>query len=279
MIAVALALLSALCYGTSDFIGGVLSSRVSAWTAAFTGSLVGGVLLAIYSSVTGGHLTLVDAGWAALSGVGGGAGVTFLYRGLARGRMGVVAPLSGVVAALVPAVVGLASGERPSLVAGLGAVLALPASYLVARTPNELSEHDSGPTGAVDGVLAGIGFGAGFASIAQTSPHSGHWPVVVDLLTAAVVIAITAIAVGGAWVPRTWDAAVTSVTGVLAAVALVLFLASTERGLLSITGIIASLYPAATVLLAIVVLREHVHRSQALGLALCAVAVGLVAGG
>lgn len=276
MIAVSLALLSALCYGTSDFIGGVLSSRVSPWTAAFTGSLVGGLLLAVYAALTGGHLSASSAGWGALSGLGGGIGVTFLYRGLARGRMGVVAPLSGVVAALVPAAVGLGSGERPSLVAGIGAVLALPASYLVARTP---SEHRAGPSGAVEGVLAGIGFGVSFAAIAQASPLAGHWPVVVDLLAAALVIAVAAVAARGEWVPRSLDAALSSITGVLAAVALMLFVASTQHGLLTITGIIASLYPAATVVLAVVVLREHVHRSQALGLALCAVAVGLVASG
>lgn len=276
MIAVSLALLSALCYGTSDFIGGVLSSRVSPWTAAFTGSLAGGLLLMVYAMLSGGHLTLSSAGWGALSGAGGGAGVTFLYRGLARGRMGVVAPLSGVVAALVPAIVGIASGERPSLVAGLGALLALPASYLVARTP---SGQHAGASGALEGVLAGLGFGIGFASIAQASPDAGRWPVVVDLLTAALVILIAAVAVRGEWVPRSRDALLASTTGVLAAIALVLFVASTQHGLLSITGIIASLYPAATVILAVIVLREHVHRSQALGLALCAVAVGLIAGG
>lgn len=279
MIAVTLALLSAVCYGTSDFIGGVLSARVSPWTAGFTGSVVGGVLVAAYAAVVGGDPTLGDIAWGALSGVGGGIGVSFLYRGLARGRMGVVAPLSGVVAALVPAVVGLASGERPSLVAGLGALLALPASYLVARTPSELSEHEIGPSGATDGLLAGIGFGVGFASIAQTSAQAGAWPVVADLLTAALVIAVTAVAARGEVLPRTPAAALTSVTGVLAAIALALFVSSTHHGLLSITGIIASLYPAATVVLAIVVLREHVHRSQALGLALCVVAVVLVSGG
>ena len=277
MIAVSLALLSAICYGTSDFIGGVLSSRISPWTAAFTGSLAGGLVLAVYAALTGGDLTWASAGWGALSGVGGGIGVTFLYRGLSRGRMGVVAPLSGVVAALVPAVVGLASGERPSLVAGVGALLALPASYLVARTPSEHAH--GGPSGALEGVLAGIGFGVGFASIAQTSPAAGRWPVVVDLLVAAAVILVAALLARAEWAPRNLDAALATSTGVLAAVALALFVESTHHGLLSITGIIASLYPAVTVVLAIVVLREHVHRSQALGLALCVVAVGLVAGG
>ena len=278
MIAVSLALLSALSYGTSDFIGGFLSARVPAWTAGFTGTLVGGLVLAVYAAFTGGHLSLAAAGWGTLSGVGGGVGVSFLYRGLARGRMGVVAPLSGVVAALVPAVVGLASGERPSLVACAGALLALPASYLVARTPSGHATSP-GPSGALDGVAAGLGFGVSFASIAQASPSAGHWPIVVDLLVSAAVILVAALVAGGDWVPRSLDAALSASTGVLAATALMLFVASTHHGFLSISGIIASLYPSATVILAIVVLREHVHRIQALGLALCAVAVALVAAG
>jgi drug/metabolite transporter (DMT)-like permease len=279
--AIMLALVSAVLYGTSDFIGGVLSARVRPWTAAFTGQLAGGLILVVVSLVTGSTLSWSAAGWGAVSGVGGGIGVIFLYRGLAGGRMGVVAPLSGVGAALVPAAVGVALGDRPSLLSWIGIAAAFPATWLVAAGE---SAADTGPaprrgSGVVDGLIAGIGFGVGFAAVAQAPSASGQWPVAFDLLIAAVVAVIGATVAHEAWLPRDRTALLAVSTGVLASAALVAFLASTHHGMLAVTGIIAALYPAATVVLAIGVLHERVHRSQALGLGLCAVAVALVAGG
>jgi len=277
--AIVLALLSALCYGTSDFIGGVLSARIRPWTAAFTGQLAGGVTLTLIAVLARTPPSWAGTGWGALAGVGGGLGVLCLYRGLARGRMGVVAPVSGVMAALVPAVVGVALGDRPSLLSWLGMLLALPATWLVAggADAGAASRHDR--SGLLDGVLAGTGFGLSFAAIAQAPSAAGVWPVALELLVASAVAVVGAVLAREAWFPRTPTAALTVSTGLLAASALTLFLAATHRGMLAITGIIASLYPAATVLLAVMVLRERVHRAQAAGLALCALAVVLVAGG
>jgi drug/metabolite transporter (DMT)-like permease len=281
--AILLALVSALCYGTSDFIGGVLSARIRPWTAAFTGQLAGGLILVVVSLVSGSTLSWPATGWGLLAGVGGGLGIIYLYRGLATGRMGVVAPLSGVGAALVPVVVGVVLGDRPSVVSWLGMAAALPATWLVAAGEDGPAEAGAGAApgraGVLDGLLAGAGFGIGFAAIAQAPSDGGQWPIALDLLAAALVAVVGATIVHEAWLPRTAAAALSVSTGVLAAAALVAFLASTHHGMLAVTGIIAALYPAATVLLAIGVLHERVHRSQALGLGLCAVAVALVAGG
>lgn len=286
--AIALALISALCYGTSDFIGGVLSSRIRPWTAAFTGQAAGGLLLVAICCIDGTALTWPTVGWGAVAGVGGGVGLICLYRGLATGRMGVVAPLSGVLAALVPAAVGVVSGDRPSPTSWVGIAAALPATWLVASGAENAAE--GGPTtggaaaggarsAVLDGLLAGVGFGVSFAAVAQAPADAGQWPVAVELLVAALVAVIGASLAREAWLPRSRTAVLAVSTGVLAAAALTSFLAATHHGMLAVTGIIASLYPAATVVLAIVVLREPVHRAQAIGLGLCAVAVALVAGG
>jgi drug/metabolite transporter (DMT)-like permease len=286
--AIALALISALCYGTSDFIGGVLSTRIRPWTAAFTGQAAGGLLLVAICCIDGTTLSWPAAGWGAVAGVGGGVGLICLYRGLATGRMGVVAPLSGVLAALVPAAVGVVSGDRPSAMSWVGIVAALPATWLVASGAEGAAEEGpttggAGAAGArsavLDGLLAGVGFGVSFAAVAQAPADSGQWPVAVELLVAALVAAVGASLAREAWLPRSRTAVLAVSTGVLAAAALTSFLAATHHGMLAVTGIIASLYPAATVVLAIVVLREPVHRAQAIGLGLCAVAVALVAGG
>jgi len=283
-VSILLALVSALCYGTSDFIGGVLSARIKPWTAAFTGQFAGSILLGLLCLVRGIPLSADAVGWGALAGLGGGVGIIYLYRGLSIGRMGVVAPLSGVLAALVPAAVGVLTGDRPSTISWIGMAAALPATWLVASSGEQPTRDGSLRRaalgeGVLDGILAGAGFGLSFAAVPQAPASAGQWPVSVELLVAALVAVIGATIAREAWVPRTRTALLTVSTGVLAAAALVSFLTATHHGMLAVTSVIAALYPAATVLLAVVVLRERVHRSQALGLGLCAIAVALVAGG
>lgn len=280
--AVLLSLCAALAYGLSDFVGGVASRRVSPWAIAFTSQLGGAAVVLALSLLLGGDPRGVDWAWAALAGVGNGVGTSFLYRGLAGGRMGVVAPVSGVGAALVPLVVGLATGERPGLLAWAGIVAALPAIWLVAREPGSAGPEADAPRGSVaaglvDGVLAGLGFGVLFSALAQVPEDSGFAPLAFNQLVGAVVVAAVAAALRQAWVPREPTAYAGLVSGALGASASGLFLVATQTGYLTVAAVITSLYPAFTVLLAALVLRERVHRAQGAGLVLCAVAVALIA--
>ena len=276
--AIVLSLLAAMAYGLSDFVGGVFSKRVTPWAVAFVGALAGGAAVAVFSFFDGGDPQRADYGWAVLAGIGNGFGTAFLYRGLSSGRMGVVAPVSGVGAALVPVVVGLATGERPGLIVWAGMLVALPAIWLVASEPAP-TEVTIPRSGLVDGVLAGLGFGALFATLAQIPEEAGFLPLAFNQLVAAVVVAIVATVLGAAWVPREPAAYAGVLSGTLGAVATGLFLLATQSGFLTISAVITSLYPAFTVILAFSVLREHVHRAQGVGLAMCAVAIALVAGG
>lgn len=276
MIAVLLSLASAAAYGTSDFLGGRLSARIGPWRTAFAVQTLGGVVLLLLALVSGGHVPAAGIGWATLSGLGTGLGVAFLYRGLSAGRMGVVAPVSGVGAAVIPAVVGVATGDHPSALSWVGIVLALPAIYLVAREDSATAVAGA-RAGLVDGVLAGIGFGLGFTAMAQVGTGARLWPVAIQELAAAVVVLAAALLARASWRPTDRRALAGVVPGILGGIANVCFLAATHHGLLAITAIIASFYPAATVVLAVVLLRERIHRPQAVGLMLCAAAVALVA--
>ena len=276
--AILLSLLAAASYGLADFSGGFASKRASAWSVALVACLTGGVLVLAPSAVLGGEPTTSDLWWGAAAGVGNGFGTAFLYRGLSSGRMGVVAPVSGVGAAVIPVVVGVALGERPAALVWLGIVLALPAIWLVARDPAGLNA--AGPAGVVDGSLAGLGFGLFFVALGQVSEDAGLLPLAVNQLVAGVVIVLVALALRQPWLPRDRAASLGGgIAGALGTFAAVLFLAASQRGYLSVTAVLTSLYPAFTVLLAATVLREHVHRAQAAGLLLCAVAVSLVAAG
>ena len=165
-----------------------------------------------------------------------------------------------------------------SLLASL-LVAAVPAIWLVAREPDAADAAEPVSSGARDGVLAGVGFGGLFTCLGQVPEGAGFWPLVVNQLVGVVVIAIAAGFLGATWVPRQAAAWGGLVAGVLGGFATAAFLLATHHGLLSVSAVLTSLYPAFTVLLAAVVLRELVHRVQAWGLLLCGVAVVLVAMG
>lgn len=275
--AVVFALVSALAYGISDFLGGIFSRRASAWQVAVVGQSSSAVCVLVVGLLLAGDPSGSDYLWGALAGIGGGFGAAFLYRGLAGGRMSVIAPISAIGSALVPLATGLLIGDRPSLYAWIGIVCAFPAIYLISRLSSDpASAPRSG--GVLDGVLAGLGFGSLFAMLGQIGDDAGLLPLALGQITSVLSVILTATMLRAAWVPRgvAWNAAM---MGPLGAMATGFFLYSTHLGLLAIVSVIASLYPATTVLLAALVLRERIHTAQGIGLALAVVAVGLVAVG
>ncbi len=281
MTAILLSLLSAVSYGVGDFIGGIGSKRAGAWSVAFASLAAGALSVAVLSAFTEGSPDAAALWWSVAAGVGNGFGTSFLYRGLSSGRMGVVAPISGVGATLVPVVVGVATGERPSALVWVGIVVALPGIWLVSREPVVEDVGGDRPTssGVVDGVLAGLGFGVLFASLGQIPEEAGFWPLALNQLVAVVAIAVLATLMGAPWVPRHPATLLGVVSGLMGGLATGAFLLATQSGFLTVTAVLASLYPAFTVILAATVLGEHVHRHQAIGLLFCAAAVTLVAAG
>jgi drug/metabolite transporter (DMT)-like permease len=277
MIAVLLALLGAAAYGVSDFLGGIFGKRASPWAVAATGGVGGAVVALLLTAVDPGSPTAADLAWGAAAGIGNGTGTAFLYRGLSSGRMGVVAPVSGVLAVVMPVVVGVATGERPGPLVWLGILAAVPAIWLVAREPSAGPVSGPGGSGLRDGVFAGLGFGALFTCLGQIPDDAGFSPLVLNQVIGIVVIALAASLLHAPWLPRTRASWGGVLAGLLGGVATTAFLLATHHGLLSVSAVLTSLYPAFTVLLAALVLRERVHRAQAWGLGLCGVAVVLVA--
>lgn len=285
--AVLIALGAAAAYGLSDFIGGVSSRRTSAWPIALTaclGAALGTLVLAV---VVPGDPSAADYAWGMLGGIGSGTGTVFLYRGFAKGRMGVVAPVSAVGAALLPAATGLLIGERPSTVVWIGLVVALPGIWLVAREPatptgpgTEVGDQAAASTlaaGLPDGILAGLGFGVLFAALGQVPGDAGYWPVMGTQLVSLVAVAAAALVLGGDPLPRRLEHWAGLAAGVMATLAVVGFMLARQQGLLSVAAVLTSLYPAATVLLASLVLHERLHRAQSVGLLLCGLTVVCVA--
>ena len=290
MITVVLALAAAVAYGSSDFIGGLVSRRGSAWSVAVVVQLSSAVVATVAALLLGGDPTASDLAWAVLGGVGSGVGVGFLFRGLSTGRMSVVAPVSAVGAALLPVAVGVALSGWPPLAVVLAVLTGIPGIWLVSRVSDPVpaggtgrSDDDTRGTatssGLTDGLLAGVGFGILFAALDQVSDGAGLWATAVTQSASTVTAAVLAVLTGSVWwpLPRTvWAAAW---AGPLSTLALLCFLVATQEGSLTVAALLSSLYPATTIVLAMLVLHEHIHRAQLVGLVLCGVTVGLVAVG
>jgi drug/metabolite transporter (DMT)-like permease len=270
-----LALCAALAYGLSDFVGGVVARRASVWTVAGTSQATAALLTVALVAANPGDPGAGDLWWGALAGLGSGAGNVFIYRGLAGGRMAVVAPLSAVVAAALPVLVGLSTGERPGILAVIGVLTALPAIWLVSTSGKGLRHADRSDVGF--GLLAGLGFGVQFSALGQVAKQAGFTPLAVSQVVSVMAIVIGAVAMSAPLTPRDRYSRFGAVAGLLAGIATICFQLAVQRGLLSIAGVVASLYPAVTVLLAALVLHEGIHRTQSAGLALATTAVVLIA--
>ncbi len=285
MTALLFALLCAASYGTSDFIGGVVSRRTSAWPVAFVVQASSAVTLLVFAPWVASTADLSDLAWGVAAGVGSGMGVSFLFRGFAAGRMSVVAPLSGVGAAVIPAATGVALGERFGILVMLGLVVALPGIWLVSAGEDAPGEpHGAAPrspvdNGVMDGLLAGVGFALTFIGLGQVSEGAGLWPLVTTQVSSAATVPLLALLLGVRVFPLPRGALRAWYAGPFSALAGLSFYLATTQGLLSVAAVLASLYPAMTIVLAIVLLRERIGRGQVLGLLLCGVCVALVTAG
>jgi len=277
VVSVGLALAAAVIYGLSDFLGGVVSKRASVWAVAIASQLGALVVIGIATWFFAAEPTPADLAWGALAGIGTGTGTAFLYRGLSEGRMGVVAPISAVGAALVPVAVGVLTGDRPPLLTWIGIACAIPAIWLVSSGDAADAEGSRRRSGLVDGILAGLAFGLMFAALGQVPDTAGLVPLVVAEAVSVVAVAALASVMGHAFVPREAAAWWGLGVGALSAFAAVLFLFSTQAGMLTVAAVLSSLYPVFTILLAATILRERIHGLQAIGLGLAGVAVVLVA--
>ncbi len=292
---VLLGLAAATLYGVSDFAGGIAAKRAALLTVVLSSELAAlVVLLAVLPWLAASGPTGEGLYWGAGAGVAGTAGIALLYRGLAAGRMAIVAPVSAVVGALVPVAAGLFSGERPSLVALVGVAVALVAVALVASAAGDdaPAAGDDAPAGGsrpsmaalsrsglFDGLGAGVGFGLLFVLYAAPGPDAGPWPVVGSKAASLLFIGTLAAARRSPIVPPRASLGLVVTAGGLGVTANVLYLVAARNGLLSLVAVVTALYPAATVALARFVLHERLGRAQLVGIVLALGAVALIATG
>lgn len=275
-----IALASALVFGGSDFAAGVATRRDNAFrvtAAAQIWSALTAVVLALV--VTSTDITGADVVGGVLAGLSGTFTFICFYRALSLGAMSVIAPTTGLVAAVVPATVGIARGEHlaPLTLTGIG--LAVVAIFLVAHQSADRDGRAATPVGAlVLAAVAGLGFAAFLLALELTKEAAGMWPLVIARAVSVPVVCVLAVALGGGIAPRDRNAhRLAILAGLTEMIANGLILVAVRRGPIAVASVFGALYPVSTGLLAWILLRERISRSQLVGVGLAVVALVLVA--
>jgi drug/metabolite transporter (DMT)-like permease len=275
-VTVVLGLLAAILYGVGDFAGGFASRRHNSVTILLYSYPVGAVLMVAMLPLFPGTVTARVVLFGVLGGLSGLIGVSVMYQLMVTAPMNIISPVTAVLAAIVPVIVGVSTGDRPAVAAWVGIALGVVAVVLVSRTSEDHPHGRIAPRTIALAALAGMGFGFYFVFLARAGSHSGLWPLVVSRVASAVVILPLAAAMRSYARVRGRTLVWALTGGVCDALANMFFLLASHVGLLSLASVLTALYPAVTVMLAVGFLHEHLSRVQLVGLGLAAGAVVLI---
>lgn len=271
-----LALGSALVYGVGDYFGGRASRTQPSVVVAAIGQIVSLVLVAATVLIMGTACPSAATWWWSVGGgIVGALGITGLYHGFAHGDVSVVAPTSAVIGAALPVVVGLSLGERPTVLALIGIVIAVTAIALVSGAVGQ-HKHNTPPRIVALAVAVGACFGLLYVAFNETDPDSGMWPLLIARFASVPMLLIIGAAVSVRPARDRSSLQLSVVSGVFDMGANVLYLVAVRGGMLSVVSAVAALYPATTVALAFGLDKERVTKWQGIGLVAAAAALVLV---
>lgn len=274
MIAVLFGLSSALTWGAGDFAGGMASRRTGTYRAVFFAECIGLLLLLMVAIPVAEPAP--DSRSLMLAIVAGGLGtlgLLLLYHALAAGKMSIAAPVSALMAAVLPVVVGSLTEGVPGPLTMLGFVFALAAVWLVSQSKEGINDVLSHVAELRIPVLAGVGFGSFFIFMHAATRTSTLWPMAAARAAGLVITGLFMLVRRDSWrLPRNawfWS----GMNGTLDVTANGLFVLAGQTGRLDIAAVLGSLYPGGTVLLAWIVLRERLSRNQWIGIGAAMLAI------
>ena len=263
LLVVVFGLAAAMSWGTGDFSGGIATRKTSVYIVVMITQFIGFFLL-----VTTGHITSepfplkIAYLWALLVGIFGNVGILSLYKGLSSGKMGLVAPVSAVVAVLVPVIYSLFTEGLPAFHKILGFSIALVGVWLVSSS-SSMSKINTGDLKLP--FLAGLGFGLAYISISNFSGVSIFWTLAVAKIEGAIILLIFLLSKGNLSMPARKVALPILIAGIGDTAGSIFFTAASQVGRLDIATVTSALYPAGTVLLSWIVLGEYLSSRQWMG--------------
>jgi drug/metabolite transporter (DMT)-like permease len=238
------------------------------------------LLLGALAFTAGGPIHPGAVLWGSLYGISQAIGVYWFYEAVRAGPISIVSPLAAVLNAAVPVGVGVALGERPGMMASAGVVLAMVAVFLVGRESpddDDVRTHRFTSKVAWLTIGSGVAFGLDFVLLHQAPVVCRMWPLFFARAAATVLVLVTAAVSKNFALPSSTPLRLAIFAALLDTCANVSMLLAIQKWMLSLASILISLYPATTVVLAIIVLRERLTRWQAVGMLLAAVSVSLIA--
>jgi drug/metabolite transporter (DMT)-like permease len=263
--AIALALSASLAWGLGDFLAGVKSRSLHVLTVLAISQAAGFAAVLLWLAVSGESAPSGTASLSAVAaGVGGCFGLGALYRGMAVGAMGIVAPISAV-SAVIPFTVGVVSGERPGALQLIGILLALGGVALASREPAERGGGRAAGVGLA--LVAALGFGLYFVFLDRAADESVPWAVATARGVSSLIAVAVALGVSASLRPGRIHLPALVAVGLCDVGANVLFGLASTRGLLSVVSVLAALYPIVTVGLAALLLHERIALAQRVGVA------------
>lgn len=295
MLAVLLALIAALGYGGSDYAAGLAARRASVVRVTVLSEATSATLLAcVIPFISSRAPDLTSVLWGAGAGASGVAGAMALYLGFRHAAFSVASSVSAVATAAFSVLAGLALGERPGTLALAGIGFALPAIVAVstpAKNPEPAGQPGTAPAGRRQratgrhaagvglGLAAGAGFGLFFIGLDRAGSGSDLWPIVVSQVAALITVSGVAATTRQLGLPQAGARGLAILTGAIGGVGTLAFFLAAHHGLLAVSAVITSLYPAETILLARVLSGERLTALRIIGLSLAAASVGLIAAG
>jgi drug/metabolite transporter (DMT)-like permease len=279
----ALGLSAAAAWGAGDFTGGVASRRAHVFAVLVAAHASGIVLLSALALLVSEPAPARAAlGWAALAGIAGAVGLTALWRAFAVGKMGIAAPVAAVLTAVLPVLVGIASAGLPLPRQLAGFACAAAGIWLVARSggnPAGGAGQRGFPRELPFALLSGVGFSAYLVLTQRAGTGTVLWPLAAARCSSMLCGLLGCLAARTRPLPRDRRSlALALLSGLLDSSGNALFVLATRAGRLDVASVLASLYPVSTVVLARLVLRERLSRTQLAGMAATLAAIPLIAG-
>jgi uncharacterized membrane protein len=264
-----------MAWGTSDFLGGWATRRANAFAYTTVVNLGGLVMVVTLAFATHAAFPSVrSAAWVLAGGISGGAALAIFYRALSSGRMGLTAPVAAVLGAAIPAIFSMFTEGLPGKIARLGFLLAAIGLWLITRT-----EDGGKPEGIGFAVLAGVGFASFYLCVRQAGNASPLWIASLTRVGGLIITALIVLMIGKFRVITPAGVRWGVLTGCIDSAGTILFVHASQSGRLDEAVVISSLYPAVTVLLARLFLKEHFTRWRFVGLLAALAAVPMIAAG
>ena len=273
--AIALALISSILWGASDFIGGTVSKRLPSSTVLLWSSFAALPFIAVVTVVTGNlQFSGTTVGWGVVAGISCSLGIVALYQALATGLMGVVAPIAST-SVLVPVAVGFARGEGPGPVRTIGIALAI-IGVILAGGPHLRLFRTGGHRPILLALIAAVGIGISLLAVANGSGDNALSTLLVMRLVYPVLLIVVVIVTRAPRVAGRGNIVPAAAAGIGDALAVTLYGVATRSGALPVVAALSSLFPVTTLVLARQIDHERLEREQAIGVALALVGVLLV---